>query len=177
MKYTLIKISFIMASLTFAGAASAVTIVNGQQIGGASSSGIAQQSYGANNGYSSNIGQQQSSNNQTSSATTKSTIPADTKTAAEQGYVDPSVQAQEKEAMENYQYYNTARQKGEVVDVPTSDDGVAKNKKMKMWLFNWKGRLMDKGISSQKIDFEAGRLNADEFSHWASRQIRYADSK
>lgn len=97
------------------------------------------------------------------------------KTAAEQGYVSEEDQEAIQEGMDSYKYMNTARQKGITIQVPTSDDGVAKDKKYKMWLFNWKGRLLDQGISSQKIDFEASRLNKDDFERWASREIRYGN--
>lgn len=99
------------------------------------------------------------------------------KTAAEQGYISNEDQDLMKEQLENYMYNNTARQKGYTIHVPTADDGVSKNKSDKMWLFNWKGRLLDKGISSEKIDFEAERLNKQDFERWASRQIRYVDEK
>lgn len=97
------------------------------------------------------------------------------KTAAEQGYVSSEDQAAIRERMESYGYENTARQKGITIQVPTEDVGVSKNKKDRMWLFNWKGRLLDRGISAEKIDFEAGRLDKQDFEKWASRQIRYAD--
>lgn len=97
------------------------------------------------------------------------------KSAAEQGYND--VQDLERSRMEaqNYFYKNTARQKGYVVNVPTEDVGVAKDPKMKMWLFNWKGQLTDRGISAEKVEFEASRLNKADFERWASRQLRYAN--
>lgn len=99
------------------------------------------------------------------------------KTAAEQGYVSTDEQAEIRERIESYGYENTARQKGITIQVPTENVGVSKNKKDKMWLFNWKGRLLDRGISAEKIDFEAGRLDKQDFERWASRQIRYADGK
>lgn len=97
------------------------------------------------------------------------------KTAAEQGYQSMEEMQRANNAAKDYFYKNTARQKGIVITVPTEDVGVAKDKKMNMWLLNWKGRLTDRGISAEKVDFEASRLNKEDFERWASRQIRYSD--
>lgn len=131
-----------------------------------------------NNSYSSQNQQIQardygfSANNRVEAEKEKTEAP---KTAAEQGYGEASNAEKSRQEASDYFYRNTARQKGIVVNVPTEDVGVAKNKNLQLWLINWKGRLTDKGISADKVDFEASRLNKEDFEKWASRQLRYAE--
>lgn len=107
--------------------------------------------------------------------TEKEKTQEDTKSAAEQGFYDQNNLNNANKDAQDYFYSNTARQKGIVVKVPSEDVGVAKDKTKQMWLINWKGRLVDRGISADKVNFEASRLNKEDFERWASRQLRYAD--
>lgn len=100
------------------------------------------------------------------------------KTAFEQGYGSEQDALAQQEALEEWASLQSARQKGETVNVPVfkSSNAVGHDKRSGVWLTNWKGILVEQvGVKPEKVDFEASRLTKDEFAAWASRQVRYVE--
>lgn len=98
------------------------------------------------------------------------------KNAFEQGYGSEQESLAQQEALEEWVSLQSARQKGETVNVPVfkSSNAVGSDKRSSVWLTNWKGILVEQvGMKPEKVDFEASRLTKEEFAAWASRQVRY----
>lgn len=98
--------------------------------------------------------------------------------AFEQGYGSEQDALAQQEALEEWASLQSARQKGETVNVPSfkSSNAVGNDKRSSVWLTNWKGVLVEQvGMKPEKVDFEASRLTKDEFAAWASRQVRYVE--
>lgn len=118
------------------------------------------------------IGQQQTTSGQ-SQQSQQNTGP---KTAYEQGFGSEQDALAQQEALEEWANMQSARQQGETIPVPKPLNVVANDKTAKVFLINWKGVLVEQvGMKPEKVDFEAARLTKDEFSAWASRQVRYID--
>lgn len=120
------------------------------------------------------INQQES----TQAAQTQQKADTGPKNAFEQGYGSEQDALAQQEALEEWASLQSARQKGETVNVPSfkSSQAVGYDKRSSVWLTNWKGILVEQvGMKPEKVDFEASRLNKDEFSAWASRQVRYVE--
>lgn len=100
------------------------------------------------------------------------------KNAFEQGYGSEQESLAQQEALEEWVSLQSARQKGETVNVPVfkSSNAVGSDKRSSVWLTNWKGILVEQvGMKPEKVDFEASRLTKEEFAAWASRQVRYVE--
>lgn len=100
------------------------------------------------------------------------------KNAFEQGYGSEQESLAQQEALEEWASLQSARQKGETVNVPVfkSSNAVGSDKRSSVWLTNWKGILVEQvGMKPEKVDFEASRLTKEEFAAWASRQVRYVE--
>lgn len=100
------------------------------------------------------------------------------KNAFEQGYGSEQESLAQQEALEEWISLQSARQKGETVNVPVfkSSNAVGNDKRSSVWLTNWKGILVEQvGMKPEKVDFEASRLTKEEFAAWASRQVRYVE--
>jgi len=100
------------------------------------------------------------------------------KNAFEQGYGSEQEALAQQEALEEWSSLQSARQKGETVNVPSfkSSSAVGYDKRSSVWLTNWKGILVEQvGMKPEKVDFEASRLNKEDFAAWASRQVRYVE--
>lgn len=100
------------------------------------------------------------------------------KNAFEQGYGSEQEALAQQEALEEWSSLQSARQKGETVNVPSfkSSGAVGHDKRSSVWLTNWKGILVEQvGMKPEKVDFEASRLNKEDFAAWASRQVRYVE--
>ena len=100
------------------------------------------------------------------------------KNAFEQGYGSEQESLAQQEALEEWVSLQSARQKGETVNVPVfkSSNAVGSDKRSSVWLTNWKGILVEQvGMKPEKVDFEASSLTKEEFAAWASRQVRYVE--
>lgn len=118
---------------------------------------------------------QQGANQQAETQQNQSTGP---KNAFEQGYGSEQDALAQQEALEEWASLQSARQKGETVNVPSfkSSNAVGNDKRSSVWLTNWKGVLVEQvGMKPEKVDFEASRLTKEEFAAWASRQVRYVE--
>lgn len=94
-------------------------------------------------------------------------------TAAEQGLRDTRTDALEQWQATRDARDNSARQRGEQVRQPETPSPVASSSAHRGWLANWEKALTASGVGLEKIRFEEGRLDADEFARWASNQLRY----
>ena len=118
---------------------------------------------------------QQVSTQQTQAKQKEDTGP---KNAFEQGYGSEQDALAQQEALEEWASLQSARQKGETVNVPSfkSSNAVGYDKRSSVWLTNWKGILVEQvGMKPEKVDFEASRLSKEDFAAWASRQVRYVE--
>lgn len=98
------------------------------------------------------------------------------KNAYEQGFGQEQMNADRQEALEDWMSSQSARQQGETIPVPRPLNVVANDKSSRVWLINWKGVLVEQvGLKPEKVDFEASRLNKEDFAAWASRQVRYVE--
>lgn len=105
-------------------------------------------------------------------ASTPSTTPG---TAFDQGFTDPNAAAQAAAALADYQEFSSARQKGVQVPAPLPTNTVASHPELRGWLANWKDLLAAVGVDDRRVNFEAARLNQDEFARWGSRLVRAND--
>lgn len=92
-------------------------------------------------------------------------------TASEQGadFTDPAAEAQ---ALADEMARHTARQEGRTQAPPGPANPVAADRTLAPWVHAWAGLLINAGVSGAKIRFEANRLDATAFAHWASRQLQ-----
>lgn len=98
------------------------------------------------------------------------------KNAYEQGFGQEQANADRQAALEDWISGQSARQQGETIPVPKPLNVVANDKSSRIWLINWKGVLVEQvGLKPEKVDFEASRLNKEDFAAWASRQVRYVE--
>lgn len=98
------------------------------------------------------------------------------KNAYEQGFGQEQANADRQAALEDWISNQSARQQGETIPVPKPLNVVANDKSSRIWLINWKGVLVEQvGLKPEKVDFEASRLNKEDFAAWASRQVRYVE--
>jgi hypothetical protein len=93
-----------------------------------------------------------------------------TPTAAEQG-ITPNTAAQDRQALADYNALHTPRQLGQTVPQLAPYHPVATDRSAAGWLANWAYTLERAGVPSDKVNFEAGRLDRDAFGAWANRQL------
>lgn len=91
-------------------------------------------------------------------------------TAAEQGWFDED-ETRSAWEMETLLSRLTPRQQGRVVPMPRPADPVKQSEHYRAWLSQWRSVLISHGVGPTKINFEANRLDATEFAHWATRQM------
>lgn len=112
----------------------------------------------------------------------------DVRSAAEQGLHLGNEDRAAAYQQEGLAAENGPRQRGERIDTPAPVDTVLLRIQSATthgatsvggdadaitpaWLENWTTLLADAGVSAAKTHFEAGRLDAQEFAHWATRQL------
>lgn len=114
---------------------------------------------------------QSATNTQASQQQSQTTATEEIGNAYSQGYGEQKID-QEQE-LSDYLQYNSARQKGIKVEVPSFRYNWSSSRDNKVWFVNWKGMLIEKaGVPAEKVDFEARRLSKEEFNAWASRVMR-----
>lgn len=94
-------------------------------------------------------------------------------TADEQGFGEQQRLDEARRALEDAAAFDNPRQRGEQVRAPSEANPVSRNAQLRGWLSNWEYSLSKSGVASQKVRFEASRLNQADFEQWASRQMRY----